>query len=255
MSARDVHNLRREARRLQVRLELSNAVLSDAVSWKTMRTVATQLRSLGPLRDSQVQLKLLKKIGLNVPDPRSFREYLKRRRRHLARTARSLIKKRHLGGRILSLQANLVACPSGPVAERRIKYLIRHAVLSSRRLARVALYKARAGTIDLHRARIVLKHYSLISDVLSSLRTDAVVKERGQLLRRVAVLGHVHDLDVLLARIAIAARKHFLTKKSQIKLRDTLIDSRAAAFGLLDPTHGTRTAAPSNRPARRSARA
>jgi len=48
------------------------------------------------------------------------------------------------------------------------------------------------------------------------------------------VLGNVHDLDVLRARISNAAQKHLVTKKVRNLLRDTLADSRATAIGLLD---------------------
>lgn len=234
MSVKHVHNLRREARRLQVRLELSNALLADAVSWKAMRTVTSQLRALGPLRDSQVQLKLLQKMEPKVPELQLLRRYLKRRRRRIARTVRRLIKRRNLGERILALQKNLVACPGGAAVEQRRRFLIRRAVFASRKLATANLAKAKAGCFDLHRARIALKHYALISDVVPSLRTGAIENERANLLRRVAMLGNVHDLDVLQARIANAARKHLVTKKVRIVLRDTVADRRAAAFGVLD---------------------
>ena len=234
MTAKHVHNLRRETRRLQVRLELSNAVLADAVSWKSTRMLTTQLQALGPIRDSQVQLKLIQRMEPNVPDLHSLRVYLKGRRRRLARTARRLIRKRHLGDRILSVQKTLVACPDGTAAERRHRYLICRAVFASRKLAAANLARAKAGSIDLHRARIALKHYALISEVLPSLSTRTVKNERSELLRRVAVLGHVHDLDVLRARISNAAQKHLVTKKVRNLLRDTLADSRATAIGLLD---------------------
>jgi CHAD domain-containing protein len=255
MSARHVHNLRKEARRLQVRLELSNAVLGDRPCLKLIRTVTGQLHSMGPLRDSQVQLKLLRKMERGVPRLHSLRAHLKRRRRLLCIATGKLIEKRHIDRQIVSLERELAASPDHRSSDGRNRHLICNAVLSSRKIADAALSKARTGTRALHRARIALKHYSLISDVLPSLRTGAVARERRELLRRVALLGNVHDLDVLLKRIANTARRHFKSKKSRKGLHDSLVNRRAAAFDLLFSAQRTRTAAPSNRPALRSASA
>ena len=250
-----MHDLRKEARRLQVRLELSNAVLDDTASRKATRMVVAQLRLLGPLRDTQVQLKRLRAPEGPAPGLHSLLHYLKRRRRHFARKARKQLKKRGLDGRVLAIQANLTVWPRSVGAERQSQLALRRAVSSSWRMVIATRAKAKAGGKGLHRARIALKHYSLISDVLPSPRIVPAAKGRKAMMQRLAMLGDVHDLDVLQVRISKFSRKRAVTLESRIALRDFRERSRADAQTLIARAYGTRTAAPSNRPARRSARA
>ena len=85
LSARRVHNLRAESRRLQLRIELSAAVRGAPVANKAVRRVRTLLHAVGPLRDTQVQLKGLNAALRPLPGLISLRKFLELRERRLAK--------------------------------------------------------------------------------------------------------------------------------------------------------------------------
>ena len=233
MTARRVHRSRAEARRLQVRLILAEVARRGASDGRAIRTVTRQMHALGSLRDIQVQMKCLRGMASRTPGLDRLLKNLKRHERHQAKVTAKRLKAQHLDKRIRAVEALLGTSPRNAVAERRSRIRLASVLSSAHRRAMKLWVQASSGSEKLHRARIALKRYVLMREVFPP-RADSTraARELGHITQGMALLGKVHDLDVLLARENEWSRKLGLGAVAASALRIRLVRRRAHIMAL-----------------------
>ena len=194
-----VHDFRVAARRLSEMLWLWKPVLRAADADRFRRRLRRQRRALGPLREIEVHLDLLKHLGASSPAASPLSADLERRHRRQRRTAARGAGRLAIEGR----EARLGEA-GGPADEEQTRAEIeaRHERLRTR--VRRAFERARAQGDDtrLHEARIALKRWRYAIESLE----EAGVPDAGragvdELAAVQETLGAVQDLSTLAARL------------------------------------------------------
>lgn len=219
LSAAAVHDLRVAIRRLLSTLRLVAAAAPRAPGKKVRRKLRHLLRRLSGLRDTHVQLGLLRALGRRMPAPRDFREFLKCRRHRLERR----------------LKPTLAAAALTPRRARRTEAALRAALadtlvrLETRRLR---MDPARPATI--HRLRVALKRYRYMAEALARLAPGADAGRLAALRECQRRMGGIQDLDVLLKRLEksaprAAAPAHWAAFAESLRRRRDAQGARLAA--------------------------
>ena len=141
---------------------------------------------------------------------RKLRERLKRKERQLGRRF-SRLEYDALGPQFDKIAAALVERPQSKASERRLRAGINRALRST--LGRVEeLYPRAASELDrLHRARIALKEYRYLTELLAPLATTKRAPKEALVLECQAVMGEIHDTEGLLERLERWSAKGRLT--------------------------------------------
>jgi CHAD domain-containing protein len=225
MASQPVHRLRVEARRLQGRLELVSAILGRSSVRKLLHAIDGQLRSLGPLRDNQVQIKRLHTMASSIPGLGPMLDRLRRRRRRIVGMAVKRLKAGRFNKQIYAVEEELNALPKSAEADRQHRSCLARSIFGTRQRAQRLLTKAKAGPDELHHARIALKRYRFMLEALSP---PGKPRELKRIALELSMLGKVHDLDVLLARVDKSARRNIVAQATAAILRRRLDRQRKA---------------------------
>ena len=202
LTARQVHHLREEARRLQVRLELAKDALQDATGSKAIRTVSKQIHALGSLRDIQLQIRRIHELKSGSPGLKPLLVTLRRQACKRAKVAAKRLKVHHLDKRIRLVEAMLAACQENLTTGRQTRVRLARLLSTARRRALGLWGHASSSTKNLHRARIALKRYALIREILPPpSRATLEIRELRRVRKELTLMGKIHDVDILLARI------------------------------------------------------
>ena len=200
ITPRRVHRLRVAARRLLTSLDLLIALDPGTGLTRGRATLERRFSALGSLRDAQVQRLELDQQPLPKAKLRSLRQVLKRRIRRLSRSAA----KAGVGGlrrAIKRASARLASMPQSGASSRLLSSQLNGAVRSALARAR-ALRPRRPGDLSqLHRARIAIKQYRYLLELLRPLATgvDERLIERLQACQ--TLMGEIHDTDLFIARM------------------------------------------------------
>jgi len=240
-----VHDLRIETRRLLAMLDLLGALqLRDALK-KTRKVFKKRLDAFDELRDTHVQLSLLKPLCRDFPEAREFDLLLLRREKDLVNQLRHEIK--------TTKQARL---------ERRLrgfeKQLRKSAKAKSRKkgrsLAVAALSESFARVVSLrrlvrpnntktiHQMRVAFKRFRYLSELLQSMLPHLTKNRLCQMQEYQSMMGDIQDMEVLLAGLKEAVAKKCLSAAAMRNLRSELLRRRrrlidtflAAIDGLFD---------------------
>lgn len=208
-SERSIHDLRVATRRLLAMFDLYGPLLDDdgADTVKKARKRAKEdLGSLGPLRDAQVQLRLLPSV-LSVSAPleplvkelRSEEKKLSKRRvparkagtpksiRRAVRQIRSLTQK--AGTRDETSAA--LAISLGRISRREFQKVVRLAALVDA-----------DEPVTIHRLRVPFKKFRYMREFMASVPPGVSRQQIGSMRRFQAAMGAVQDICVLEKRIA-----------------------------------------------------
>jgi CHAD domain-containing protein len=198
-AAKSVHELRITARRLLAHLELLAVLPASLELAKARRVLRRELRASSSLRDAQVQLRLAGQIRGAGSKLKSFRRQLRARERKQAEKLALTLKPSTLAKHLRSLLKDLRHLHTGAVAERNARTLLTRALETKfDRMVRIQ-FPATADTDGFHRARIALKKFRYLGDILQPLLESAAGLAR--LHRCGAIMGEVHDLDLMLTRL------------------------------------------------------
>lgn len=229
-----VHKLRVITRRLIAGLALLESVLPGARIEKARRPLKRYLKVLGSLRDSHVQLRLLRRFEAACPEVRDFRKRLEKKERTLTRIAARKI--RHFKTRKLdhSLQSLTEALADEAHNSRGQKQMVTAALHSATkafaevRKLRQAIDPADPATI--HKLRLGFKKFRYLVESLSPWLTGFTARDLralGQFQRR---MGLIQDLEVLAQSVAAFARKHPRRARSFPRFLKRLQQRRARAL-------------------------
>ena len=200
-----VHRLRVETRRLLALLDLLEAARFGCRLKKVRKTFKKRLDAFDELRDTQVQMRLLRPLWRNFPEAQPFRKWLDKREQDLVERLRREIKRMKYGrlDRRLKSAATELA--------RRKDPSLRDAMAAAATLhdafERVLELRSLVGTGDtaaIHRMRIAFKRFRYMSEYLVPVFPDFTPARLRRMQAFQAAAGDIQDLEILLATLARA---------------------------------------------------
>ncbi len=203
-----VHDLRVATRRLIAAIDLLLIVSSSVEVAGTREQLKRLLKSMGPLRDTQVQLLHLEKLVPEFPMPEQFRTVLLlREQTTLKRIARRLGRlqiaalRREVAAGIRSLKV----LARTPQMKSAVDLALRGALASS--FARVAGRRRRidpARPATIHKMRVAFKKFRYMTEIL---RPDAEEKLHKAMNAYQTRMGDINDMEVLISHITSFATR------------------------------------------------
>jgi CHAD domain-containing protein len=230
-SEKSVHDLRIETRRVLALVDLLRA-LQVRDSLKKMRKVFKQrLDTFDQLRDTQVQLLLLKPLWQDFPEARAFDQELRQHEELLIAELRHEIKGtklHHLEQRMKDLEKQLRK--SAKIGEPPMRKAQAAAALSAAFASVVQLHRRirpnRPETI--HRMRVMFKRFRYMSELLSPVFPRLTPEWLREMQKYQKLMGEIQDHVVLLAGMKQAVLKARLATGEARGLQRELIDRREA---------------------------
>ena len=220
-----VHELRVETRRMLALIGLLEAAHLDPHLEKLRKTFKKRLDAFGDLRDTQVQLCLLKPMWSRFPEAKPFRKLLRQRERCLVKNLRHCVRRQKFGhqNRCLKSVEKLLACgrkgkaPHSALASLAVLRDAFGRVLDLKRQVR------RADPATIHRMRIAFKGFRYMSELLEPFVPKFTRARFGQMQRYQAAAGNVQDAQMLLEGMARAVEDGEIENGAVRKLRNQFL--------------------------------
>jgi len=197
-----VHELRIETRRLLAMLDLLDALRVRDSLKKTRRVFKKRLDAFDELRDTHVQLSLLKPLCRDFPEAREFDLVLRRRERRLIGELRHQIKRTkqvRLERRLKALEKELhraageKSAQSGTdLAASALRTTFGHVADLRRRVRR-------GDTRTIHRLRVSFKRFRYVSELLQPLFPRLTARRLREMQAYQTMMGGIQDIEVLIA--------------------------------------------------------
>lgn len=228
-----VHELRVETRRVLALIDLLEALHFEDSLKKLRKTFKKRLDAFDALRDTQVQLRLLKPLWREFPEAREFRSVLRRvEKRLIAKLARKIgtTKQGRLNRRLRQIQEDLRGCLDVPL--HATSDTLASAVLQEA-FARVAALRRQVrakDTATIHRTRVAFKRFRYMSELLQPLLPGLTAPRLGRMREYQAMAGDIQDLEVLLARLAELVEQAGLPPETTGRLLKELLRQRQRAI-------------------------
>jgi CHAD domain-containing protein len=220
-----VHQLRIQTRRLLALLELLQALHVGDSLRRTRKAFKNRLDAFDELRDTHVQLLLLKALRTDFPELRELDARLRRREGKLVGALRHGIKaarQARLEKRLKALEKSLRKLPAPPAR--------RNAAALAEAFAAVVALRRRIHRRDprtIHRTRVAFKRYRYMAELLRPFLPGVTPELMLRMRRYQARMGDVQDVEVLLAGLALADKKGRLAPGLARRLRLALRQRRA----------------------------
>jgi CHAD domain-containing protein len=225
-----VHELRIQTRRLLAMLGLLQALhLGDSLR-RIRKAFKNRLDAFDELRDTQVQLLLLKALRAGFPEVRELDAWLRRRESRLVNALRHGIKAaRHarLEKRLKALEKTLCKLPAGP-ARRNAADPARAALVEAFAVV-VALHRRvrRRDPRTIHQTRVAFKRYRYMAELLRPFLPGVTPELVLRMRRYQGRMGDIQDVEVLFAGLALADKKDRLEPGLARRLHPVLKQRRA----------------------------
>lgn len=203
-SATAVHDSRIETRRLLATLELLAAFLPARELKKPRRALKKHLDAFDDLRDTQVQLAVLKPVRRAFPAAQRFHAWLRKREVRFIREARQAvrqIKTRRVEKSIAAFEGELRCQRKRIVSEMAFSIAQGAIRLAFARVDRLCRRVKAADPRTIHRTRIAFKRFRYMVEALSPLLLAVTDKHRQAMRSYQAMMGEIQDLKVLLAAL------------------------------------------------------
>lgn len=185
------------------------------------RDLERQFSKLGSLRDAQVQRRGVDELSLPRSDRRLLRRQLGRRERRFSRKL-SIAGHGWVSRKIASASARLASASSGHDENRILVQGLNRALRAARGRA-MALQPRRAKDMArLHHARMAIKRYRYLLELLSPVLTGVDAGMLRQLQACQERMGQIHDSELFIARLDSLEAKGKLLGRKQMDARATL---------------------------------
>ncbi|MCW5553973.1 MAG: CHAD domain-containing protein [Verrucomicrobiae bacterium] len=204
-----VHELRIETRRMLALLDLFRALgIGDSLK-KLRRVYNERLDAFDELRDTHVQLLLLKPRWADFPEARALESGLQQREQRLTEELRRVIRRM----KPVRLERRLKAI------EKELRKTARAAARGGANVAATALREVFASVLELrrqvdrrdtetiHRLRVAFKRFRYLSELLQPLFPRLTNKRLRRMQDFQTLMGDIQDLEVLLAGVAQAVEQ------------------------------------------------
>jgi len=230
-SAEAVHDARVHCRRLIARLVLVEVAISPAGLHAVLRSLKRLLKSLGELRDVQVQKLALRAELSRHPEVGGLWIELGRREQELIRSASRFVagfKTAKLRRRLEALQAEL----KNPAARLAAKSVLGDSIIRATQQAfDEVVQHARAISRDdvstVHRVRIAYKKFRYMVESLPATVGRPSEAQLSDMAEYQQVMGSIQDVKVLLGFLAGYTALRPEVSSSLEPFRQTLLDRRS----------------------------
>ncbi len=228
-----VHALRIESRRILALLDLLDAMRYRGSRSKLRKVIKKRLDSFDELRDTQVQLRLLRAIEPDFPQARAWAACLRRREQKLVRRLNRRVKSMkyaRLNRRLKDLERPFRKCAgvgsggrSGALASAALRRIFAGVAARRRKVHR-------DSPATIHRLRVAFKRFRYVSELLHPLVPDLTPRKLARMKTYQAAAGDIQDLEVLLARLAEAIDDGEVDSRASEPMRNELLRRRRRAI-------------------------
>lgn len=198
-----VHELRIETRRILALLDLLEGLHFPEPFKKLRKTFKKRLDAFDELRDTHVQLELLKPLWSDFPEARELRKCLRKCEKRLVPKVSGKVrstKNGRLNRQLKELEKALRQC--GKTSVRRINSLEETFLASAFRRVlalRRQIKRNQPGTI--HGMRVAFKRFRYTAELLQPFVPQFTPERLARMKDFQAAAGNIQDLAVLLARL------------------------------------------------------
>ena len=228
-SEKAVHDLRVETRRLLALLDVLLALKFPGPLKKIRKDFKKRLDAFDELRDTHVQLLLLKPLRREFPEASELEALLGRRARRLTDKLRKEVhatKHAHLERRLTAVEEELresAGKMAGEATRLAVLAAVREAfdrVVALRRRVR----PDRAATI--HRTRVAFKRFRYMCELLCPCLPELEAEDLGRMREYQAMMGNIQDIVALLAGVRRAVAEQEISGRAVGPLRRELLRRR-----------------------------
>jgi len=219
-----VHQLRVETRRALALLDLMMALDRAGSPKKPRRTLKRRLDAFDALRDTQVELNLLKPWLKKFPEAREFETFLHQSEQELVAELRREIcalKSRRVERRFKALERDVRAA-RGNSTRPAVAFLQRPLRASFAQVAKLRRQVRRLDTATIHRTRVAFKKFRYLCELFQPLLPDSSPTRLRAMRDWQTRMGKIQDVEVLLCEIERAVRHGKVSLESVKLLHATL---------------------------------
>jgi len=208
-SETSVHDLRIETRRMLAMLDLLRVLHFGNSLKKLRKTYKQRLDVFDELRDTQVQLLLLKPLWRSFPEVRELDLLLRRREERLIGELRKEIKamkQLRLERRLKALEKILRRSSSG--ATKQADETTATAALRENFATVADLHQRvrRRTTATIHRLRVAFKRFRYMSELLQPFFPRLTSKRLREMQTYQGLMGDIQDIEVLIMAVKQAVQ-------------------------------------------------
>jgi CHAD domain-containing protein len=211
-SGKSVHQLRVETRRMLALVDLLRALRAGASLKKIRKLYKQRLDLFDQLRDTHVQLLLLKPLWPEFPEARPFDSWLRRQQKRLTPGLRRSIratKQVRVEQRLKEIEKQLrksARADGSPPGKAQARAALAGA------FARVVTLRQRVHSRHpetIHRMRVAFKRFRYMSELLQPVFPPLTTKRLRQMQAYQGLMGDIQDLEVLLTGLGqVVAEGH-----------------------------------------------
>jgi len=203
-SEKAVHNLRTETRRSLALLSLIEALHFEGSLKKLRKKFKKRLDCFGDLRDTHVQLVLLKPLWAGFPEARALEKHLcKCEKRLVSKLSRQIqnVKNGKLNRRLKEIEKSLHECAKNPPRGRSAA--VARALLGGafRRVLALRRQIKRNQPKTIHCLRVAFKQFRYTAELLQAFLPHFTPERLARMKDFQAAAGDVQDVAVLLTRL------------------------------------------------------
>jgi CHAD domain-containing protein len=225
-SEKAVHDLRVETRRLLALLDVLFALQFPGPLKKIRKVFKKRLDAFDELRDTHVQLTLLKLLCREIPAARELHALLCRRQRRLTNELRKEVhatKDASWERRLKTVEEELRGS-DGKMANEATRLAILAAVREAFDQVvalRQRICADRSATI--HRTRVAFKRFRYMCELLCAYLPELKAEDLGRMREYQAMMGNIQDIVVLLAGVRRAVADKEISGRTVGPLRRELL--------------------------------
>lgn len=228
-SGKTVHNLRVETRRLLALLDVLEAAAFNVSPEKVRKVLKKRFDAFDDLRDTHVQLQLLKPMWTKFPEARPLKKFLRRHERRLIKNARDQTadtRWRKLSERLKELEKGISA--SAFIESENVALNVLR-----KWFARVGELRAKIRPRDsaaIHEMRIAFKRFRYASELLRPFAAWLNDNELKRMRKFQADAGVIQDFEILMARLDRLVEDEKIPAPALKRLRAELVRKQRSAL-------------------------
>jgi CHAD domain-containing protein len=204
-SEKAVHGLRTETRRILALLDLLEALHFEGSLKKLRKTFKKRLDCFDDLRDTHVQLVLLKPLWSKFPEACALQKHLcKCEKRLVAELSREIqsAKSGKLNRRLKEMEKSLRQCAKNPPHGRSTPLALTLLGGAFRRVLILRRQIKRNQPKTIHRMRVAFKRFRYTAELLQPFLPHFTPQRLARMKEFQGAAGDVQDVAVLLVRLA-----------------------------------------------------
>lgn len=227
---RSVHRSRVQTRRLVSLLGLLEGFVPAKELRRARRTLKRRHALTRDLRDAQVGLRNLDRLGSALPGAAAFARWLRKRRDRLGLRAHAALRRRgwkRLARLMEAIEANLRGKAAGLAPDRAAARLRRNLERAFKRVIERDRRVDPADATTIHSTRVACKRFAYMAEAVAPLLRGLRTGRRGAMKDSMTAMGMIQDNEALLAALERFERTAKARDGSVATLRAELVRRQA----------------------------